>query len=527
MLLRPSFAPSSKAAAGVVPGDIAAALATPVSGADRKETAERIAQHFAGQGMAPTAILRAMEPYRHVCNPPMSAVELAEIIARAAAYRGQARRAGIIAPPDMTDLPSGAGWRYTWPAAGLSVSVNQLMDARGGGITAELTIDADLPDVPTRLHGPVRLDILRTSDRVTLARYLADRLPHQWNDVLEAAFRLAIEAHREGAPPVLLSDPLPDGSVEFALPSIARERDVTMIYSKPGQGKSFLALAVALALSGCDVLPMRPPRRYRVAILDWEWERAPHRRRLGMFLGDDTSGCDILYFRMSGSLVGQVDWLRRQIHEHGITYLVIDSIAAACGGDPQEPGPVIAFGNAVRSLGLGSLWIGHVPKNVPDAQDVTAFGSQYWTAFARYAWHVRCESEPGSPVMKLLLQHRKANEGMALPPIGLVFTFADGRVTVTQTDPKHEAAFQTAFRPRDRVMTVLAQGAATVADVAGATGLPKREVTAAVRELAARRMIVELSGDRWGLAAGHAITTGAANGHALKTPAQIEEEFTW
>lgn len=525
MLLRPSFAPSEKAA-GVISGDIAAALATPVSGADRKETAERIAQHFVGQGMAPTAILRMMEPYRHACNPPMSAVELAEVIGKAAAYRGQARRAGIIAPPDMADLPSGAGWRYTWPAAGLSVSVDRLMDARGGGLTAELIIDADLPDVPARLHGPVRLDLLRTADRVTLARYLNDeRLKHAWNDILEAAFRLAIEAHREGSPPVLLGAPLPSGSVEYALPPIAREHDSTLLISKPGQGKSFTALAVTLAMSGWDVLPWQPPRRYRVAYLDWEWQRDPHYRRLGMFVGADRVGeCDMLYFNMIGPLAGQLDWLRRMIHEHGITYLVIDSIAAACGGDPQEPGPVIAFGNAVRSLGLGSLWIGHVPKNAPDTEDVTAFGSQYWTAFARHIWHVRCESERGSPVMKLLLQHRKANEGRALDPIGLVFTFAAGRVTVTQTDPKHEAAFQTAFRPRDRVMTVLAQGAATVAEVASVTGLPKRDVTAAIRELAGRRLIVELSGERWGLMAG-SVHAPVTNGHA--TPAQIQEDIPW
>lgn len=516
---------SSKSAPVVSP-DIAAALMVPVSGADRKETAERIAQHFVGQGMTPAAVLAAMEPYRHVCNPPMSAVELADIIGRAAAYRGQARRAGIIAPPDMADLPSGAGWRYTWPASGISVSVDRLMDTRGGGITAEIIVEADLPDVPERLHGPVRLDLLRTSDRVTVARYLADRLACGWNDVLEAAFRLAIEAHREGAPPVLLSDPLPAGSVEFALPPLLRERDPTLIYSKPGAGKSFVALVAALALSGHDAAPWRPAMRYRVAVLDWEWQRDPHHRRFEMLLGGGAKS-DVLYYNMDAPLVSKLDWLRRQIHEHGITYLVIDSVAAACGGDPQDPGLVIAFGNAVRSLGLGSLWVGHVPKNALDAQDVTAFGSQYWMAYARHAWHVRCESDPDSPVMKLLLRHSKTNEGRSLSPIGLVFTFADGRVRVTTTDPKHEAVFQTAFAPRDRVMTVLAQGAATAADVAKATGLPKRDVTTAIRELAARRMIVELSGERWGLSVVGPAATSATNGHVLRTPVQIEEEFVW
>lgn len=482
-------------ASNTIPAWLTEAMRQPSSGSDRIGTAARIAQWFAGAGYQPAAILRSMAPYRDVCDPPMTAAELAEIIASASGYRAQARRAGIIAPPDMTRLPSGAGHRYAWADAGVAVALDRVNETRRG-IEAELTVDCDLPDLPERLHGPIRIDMLSTPARATEARYLGDRLDVGWNDILETAFRLAIEAHREGEPPVRMSDPVLADDGGYAIDPLVPDGDPVLLFAKPGQGKSWVALAVAAALDmGDGVLPLPILRRHRVAYLDWEWKRAPHRRRLVQLLGARADDSNILYRRMNGTLVSQAEQLSRMIHEWGITYIVIDSIALACGGDPQEPGPVLAMANAVRSLGVGSLWVGHVPKH---GDDETAFGSQFWGACARATWHVQCVSEPGAPVMRLALNQKKVNEGPPAPPISLRFDFRDGAATIARTDIMDEPAFQGILPPRVRIMAVLEGGAATVAELGAATGLTKAVLTRTLGEFARERRVVELSDGRWG-----------------------------
>lgn len=477
---------------------VSAALTTPTAGAERRDVAARLAAHYLRAGMAPAAVLRTMDPYRHVCDPPMTAVELAETVAGQAAYHGRAAGAGVIAPP--LETPTLTGWRYVWPEGQVGMTIERLT-SRAGRIDAELVVTSDAPGKPRILVGPAAVNLVSIPAREQLARYLDKRLPMAaWGEVLETAFRLAILAHRAGVPSVRLADTVTAEADGYAIDPLIVEGDPTLLYARGGAGKSMLALAIAAALDGADgVLPLPVKARHRVAYLDWEWTRARHYKRLAMMLSpDQLDACGILYRRMAGGLASQVDQLARMVETEGVTYIVVDSLGMAAGGDPEKADTALAFAGAVRALGVGSLWVSHVTK-AHDAD--TPFGSAYWTNAVRSAWQVQCHSEPGASVMRLALVQRKANSGPPVDPISLRLDFSGGRLAIARTDIYQEAVFQSTLPPRARILSALAGGALALDDLHTATGLTARDTKPVLAILTREHRVVELTGGRYGLAA--------------------------
>jgi len=212
---------------------------------ERKATGAKLAAHFLGMGMAAGAVLRAMEGYRLACKPPLSPIDLAEIIGAQASYRDRAQGAGIIAPP--VELATLSGWRYTWPDAGVSLSVERIA-ARQGRMDAEIVVTCDLEGKPPELVGPATVNLNSIPAREQFARYLDKRLPlSAWGDILETAFRLAIMAHRAGAPSVRLAEAIIGEPEGYDIDPLVVAGDPTLIFAEGGGGKSWLALAVAAA----------------------------------------------------------------------------------------------------------------------------------------------------------------------------------------------------------------------------------------------------------------------------------------
>lgn len=482
------------------------AVSTGAAGGDRLPMAGRLAAHFLGSGMAPGSVARAMSGFARACEPELTAVELADVIRHAAGYQGDAERAGVVDVPDVAPLPSGAGWRYTWPAVGVALALDRLTYA-GGRIMAELTVDAAAAPggAMRRIHGPSRLDLLSTGAMSEAARWLEKRRPGPWGDILENAFRLAIETHRTGEPAMFLRDAVLDAGGGYAIDPLVLEGDPTMFFAKGGAGKSLIALAVAAALDGGDgILPLPVRRRHRVAFLDWEWRPGRHLPRLSALLGDRLGECGILYRSMSGPLIGQLDQVQRMIAEHGITYVVVDSVALACGDDPEKSSSALPFAGAIRALGVGSLWVAHVPKH---GDDTEPYGSAFWRNTVRSAWQVQSLSEPGASVMRLALHHRKANDGPPRESIGLTLAWGGGRLSITRSDVDvaDDRAFQAGISKRARVAAHLAMGPARAAEIAEVKGMTlkeaERELSALVREgraieLSDGRVAMSIRGER-------------------------------
>ena len=116
-----------------------------------------------------------------------------------------------------------------------------------------------------------------------------------------------------------------------------------------------------------------------------------------------------------------------------MSFIIVDSIAGAVGGDLQREEGALRFSAAFRQLGVTGLWVTHTQKNT-EGKDRSAYGSAFFTNTARSVWEIRGAQEEGDGRKRVALFHRKVNMGKLQRPRGYQFEFADHAITVRQAD---------------------------------------------------------------------------------------------
>jgi hypothetical protein len=349
-------------------------------------------------------------------------------------------------------------------------------DRRTGETSAELHIITTGPDgTVTSLHR-TRVNLLSTTAQDRLARYLAERTKHlglDWPVLLADATQRALTVYREGEPAILLRDaPDPPGADEMLLAPWARASGALFLFGDGGTGKSLFALAIAGSIqSGRELIEGFPPATTRrVAYLDWEWDAHVHRRRLAQ-LSPDAELPDLVYVACRLPIAEERDRLRRIIRQHGIEFLVIDSVALAAGGEPESAEVAVAFFGALRSLGLPTLCIAHVTNAAARSSADRPFGSAYWHNSARATWYVRRSDASGLNELVLGLFNRKANDAALAAPVGLRVDFAES-IVIRKADVRDEPDLDSQRAVRFRIADELRAGPRLVADLAEDLGVP-------------------------------------------------------
>jgi len=231
--------------------------------------------------------------------------------------------------------------------------------------------------------------------------------------------------------------------------------------------KSFTALAIAAAVaSGRSVIEgLAPLGQRRVAYLDWEWTAYKHAQRLRRLC--PSGAPDVLYVPCGseGPLSGQVDRLRDIFREHQITWCVVDSVALACAGPPEEAAVALDFFQSLSRLEVGSALIAHTNR----AGDVSRpFGSQFWHNSVRASWHVKAEKRQGG--MVVTLTNKKRNDGPLCDPLALAYTFTEEAVTVRRIGAAQYVASESTSRERME-SALRSSGPMTYQTLADTTGL--------------------------------------------------------
>lgn len=480
--------PSSSAAETIVdnsPGWVTAALASGAAQGMRNQTAARLAGYFVARGIPEDILIQTLRPFAQACDPPFSRVELADTIHSVMRYRAKAMAAGIIDPP--TRVRTRMGERFVWDEIGVSIELRGIRPD-GDSYVAEMTVDAMIPGVPARIHGPTRFNLMSTQVRSQVAKYLTERLSLNWAELLETVGRLAIEGVREGEPTILLRDAPRIELGMYAIDPLVLSTSPTIWFSDGGVGKSLLALAACCAMTGHGhLVGMSATRQFNVAYLDWEWEPAVHKQRMLQMLGAAAAESPILYRRMTAPLHDQVEQLLLMIEEHSIDFVVIDSAGMACGDDPETSRTAIRFANAVRQLNVGSLWLTHITKN---GSTDHPFGSVYWHNTARSTWYL-CRDEtagPGASVIGFL--NRKSNSDGLHKPLGFALTFDGGRIFIEPQALGDVPVLARKLSMRDQILGALRHGALTLADLAERIDAPKATVKSRLTEMRAAGQVV-------------------------------------
>ncbi len=237
--------------------------------------------------------------------------------------------------------------------------------------------------------------------------------------------------------PILLRDAEePTGGSGALIPPVVLASQPTVWFGDGGSAKSYLALAAGLSIhAGSDLLGGLDPRqRLRVAYLDWESEAWDHCERMRRLISGPELP-DIVYVPCHGlPLSRQVDRLQHVIREHDVGFIIIDSLALAADGAPEDSQAATSFFNALHRLGLGALCLAHVNRG---GDTERPFGSTFWHNGARMTWYVKAsENEDGS--LTVTMYNRKASGSAKSAPTAFRIDFRDSATTITLADARTE-----------------------------------------------------------------------------------------
>lgn len=362
-------------------------------------------------------------------------------------------------------------------------------------VTAEVT-------VTSTLMGEVawsRFNLLAGTARAQFVKACDALLPDvEWPVVVDQSCKAMIRALRKGLPPVALeaTEPEPEWIKDrWLVPNLIPRKQITVLYADGGIGKSWLALAIAVAgLQGHALSTTWSVGTInRVLYLDWESSKEDHQERLWRL----TAGREalkpgaILYHRLHRPLSELVDQLQREIHHEGIDFVTTDSLGAASGSEPESNDAALRTFSALRALDATHLVLAHVSKAHAEADGPRRpFGGVYVVNTARSTIEARRLDDAEDDRLLVTLHHRKTNVGRLAPPSALAFTWdrTTGYVSVSQAKPDLQSSSLSA-----QILDALRHGPETRSRLVEELGASDAAIRSALRRLENRAKVIPIT----------------------------------
>jgi RecA-family ATPase len=274
---------------------------------------------------------------------------------------------------------------------------------------------------------------------------------------------------------------------------------ITVLFGDGGAAKSYFALALAIAARVGQALGDHP--RWWVApveavlYLDWEADYVSHcdrLERLSRLQGTGEAPGGIFHRRLTAPLTEVIADVRREAQARKAELVIVDSLAPACGAEPEGADAAIRAHNALRSLHPATvLVVAHVAKSALDAPGGQArpYGSVFVNNLARSTILARPEPSPSQPDrLEVTYLHHKANFGPKQPPSALAYLFDEsGYVLISKAEP--DAA---TLPVPAQILGALKAGAKNVASIADELGLSSPQVRDALNRLEKRSRVLRL-----------------------------------
>jgi hypothetical protein len=355
----------------------------------------------------------------------------------------------------------GDTYRFQWEQEGIEIVLDRIAEDGKAGPKGELTISLARPGMNGHLHGPTRFNLTAATTRAQLVKTMNERLPDvAWYDIFEQLCHHSLKRWRDGNPILDLTCIAPRERPRFVVEPFIEEGGVSILFADGNTGKSTLALALGASVAtGRSILSVTPNVHCPVLYLDWEADPESHAERLRAIAGDDIAPDMMHYRREVASLAEGAPTLRRRIGELGIGLVIIDSLGAARGGEPENADTTIRMFNAIRSLEIPALCIDHVAKNAIDKNK--PFGSVYSYNLARLVWRMDKTQQEDDEHSTVALTNTKNNNGKVHRQRGFKVSFSNdelGRVTAIEYDPcdvRDVPEFVSKLTEREQIISVL------------------------------------------------------------------------
>lgn len=368
------------------------------------------------------------------------------------------------------------GYESKCPTLGITITADDIK-RKSDELIALLCVRSTMVGLRT-----VEDDILKTgtlnfyapTSRVTWVKSLRNACPGEaadldWDTYLERFVNQVIKSERLGEPLVDLATlELTDGA-RYLIPNFVSAEEATIWFGDGGSMKSYLALAACATVgSGTSAyLGIKPTEQRIAGYADWEWGAQAHRRRLGRLARENVLP-KVNYIRCDRPLTHEVPRLQRLIREHNLGFIVIDSVAFACDGPPENADVAARFFTSLRQLGIPALLIAHVTKS--EDGDKKPFGSSFWANGARLTWFIKRAGEFDS-IVSVGMFNRKNNDDRLMEPAAFRFWFQDDLVQTvispaTIDDIADDPELASKLPLKDRIAAVVRREPQTIVVIA-------------------------------------------------------------
>jgi hypothetical protein len=399
-------------------------------------------------------------------------------------------------------IREGLDLSMTWPSGAIQMALTAVRVGKRG-VEGEITIR----QAARTLHWGA-LSLGSGPARESLVRKLRDRAPWlPWGELLEEACARFTAAARAGEPIVGLTGDAPLATPDLVAP-IVIEGQTTTVFSDGDSGKSLLGAAISVAAASGIALPggLRPRRQVPTMVLDWETDRGAWDGRVAGLcagLGLDVPEGMIYYRQMAGALADEATMLAAEAVRRRVGLVIVDSLAPACGPEPDGADAVTRTFNALRLFAPAArLVIAHVSKADADRREgARPFGSVFVWNLSRSVWEIKRDPEPAEPGLTMALQHRKCNVGPRHAPLGLRFVFGPGTITPYPINLADTPQLTRGVSLAWRIRTTLAGGRLTVAALADMLEAEPETVARTLRRLRKDGKAADLGEGYWGLKA--------------------------
>jgi len=394
------------------------------------------------------------------------------------------------------------GYRFSWPEYQIQICVSRIRESKDGGVKGEIEVALYKKDEP---HSPhiAQYNFLSSNARGQLAERLQNwyPLPHgEWSEMLELLTYNFLHHYRKGEPVVHISTTDEIKPPEYLINPILPLNQPTVIFGDGGVGKSYLALSMSI----CALLPWRennlglgvPERSVKGLYLDWEADRDVLAWRLKCLeKGLQLPYLGLDYLRCSSVFADDIEHIQDKLDETGAEFIVIDSLAGACGGDLSASEPATRFCNALRTLNVTSLIVAHNSKGEGKK---TIYGSAIFEHRARSVWECKAVRESSEGELAIGLFHRKANNSKLCKPLGFKFGFDGGSTTITTNSIDDSSCFDGSPTIADRIQELLKCSSMSAREIIDKLGEKDTVVRSTLSQMKGKGLVTK-DGDKYGL----------------------------
>jgi hypothetical protein len=314
----------------------------------------------------------------------------------------------------------------------------------------------------------------------------------EWKPLLEMASYEVLKHIREGEPPVMVgAQPITEDA--YRLYPFLQEDEPNMVYGPGGTGKTTFAVMCALLVTTGESRYGLKAEEGRVLWLDFEWNSRPvnniaAKLKDGLGLCPDT---EFTYRRCYRPLAHDLTAIQRLTLETGARLIVVDSLGAALGDDPQQPAGVLRYFVSLRSLGVTSLTIDHTAK-----ENTGPYGSVYKLNSSRNVWEAMKGRPTDGNSTALGLHHRKVNSGPLLKPWGFEFEYQPQSIIPKPCDIRSIPEIVAAMPLVDQIQATLSRGKLSPTELGEELGKSPGVISTTISRHKER--FVSCGGGKWG-----------------------------